>query len=294
MSTVIVVTRTRAARHTLRIALAAMSLVVLSSAPAQANLIENPSFEVGPDPGEAMELAMGSTAITAWVVTRDAIDYCGTRWEAAEGSRSLALNGTGPGGIAQSIATNPGAEYTVRFRMSGDAFSSPILKHIRVAAAGQSQDYEFDAGHAWPWGMGWLEKTFVFTADSDAATIEFYSLDAGDTGPVIDQVEVTGPSVGIVPIGGALEFALAPPYPNPARTAFQVSFVLPSDTPLRLSVWDAQGREVSVIAEGIYPAGRHTRVWDGRAAHGPAPAGLYLIRLAASGVQLTRKAVLSR
>ncbi len=276
----------------LRVLVLACVLVALTAGSAAADLTSNASFELGPDPGEAMQLAMGSTAITGWVVTRNPIDYVGTRWNAAAGTRSLGLNGTNPGGIAQTFATVPGEVYTVHFFMAGDAFANPILKHMRVQAAGQSQDYVFDATHSWPWDLGWLEKTFTFTANASSTMLEFYSLDAGDTGPTLDSVVVQGPPVS-VPLGERTGFALAPPYPNPARH-FWLTFAIPADMALRLSVWDVRGREVCVVAEGPYPAGRYTRLWDGSTPGGRAPAGLYIIRLDAPGGTLVRKAVLSR
>lgn len=273
--------------------LSAALLLALAAgtAPAGANLAVNPSYESGPSPGMAMELPVGSVALDGWVVTRNAIDYCETRWNAAEGLRSVALNGTAPGGIAQNIATVPGGQYTVTFFLGGDAFSAPTLKHVRATAAGASQDYEFDAEHAWPWGMGWLQKTFAFTATAAATTLEFYSLDTGDTGPVIDNVSVTGPTAGVpvMPHG----FALAAPYPNPAAQTFDFNFALPAESPVRIAVLDLQGREVAVIADGVYTAGLHPARWNGRAGSGRAPGGLYFIRLEAPGISLVRKAVLS-
>jgi len=264
--------------------------LLVSSLGAEAT--NNASFELGPDPGEAMTVAVGAGTITGWTVSRNAIEYVGSRWDASEGLRSVALNGTAPGGIAQTISTSPGQTYTVHFFMGGDAFSNPVMKHMRVQAAGASQDYEFDASHAWPWGMGWLEKTFVFTAGTTSTTLEFYSLDPGDTGPVIDNVTLVTP-VDALPLGRS-DILLGAPTPNPARQTFSLDFVLSTDTPVRLSIWDVRGREVFVMAEGTRPAGRYTERWDGNIGGRPAAAGLYIVRLEAPGVTLVRKAVLSR
>jgi choice-of-anchor C domain-containing protein len=274
------------------LALLAGGLVTWSVPAAAVNLLTNGSFELGTDPGEAVELPMGSTALPGWVVTRNPIDYVGTRWNAAEGVRSLALNGTNPGGIAQSFATVPGQPYTVRFFMAGDAFSSPILKHMRVSAAGQSQDYEFDAGHSWPWGMGWFEHSLVFTANASSTTLEFESLDAGTTGPTLDSVVVTGQSPVGVPIVPPAGLALAAPSPNPAREGFEIAYTVPTAMSLRLSVIDVRGRELHVLAEGVHPAGPYARGWNRRTEHGQAPAGLYFIRLDAPGRSIVRKLVL--
>jgi len=262
---------------------------------AAANLVHNGGFELGPEPDMVMAISAGSTAIQGWTVTGAAIDYVGGQWAAREGARSVALNGTSPGGLSQSFLTLAGQPYQVKFFLAGDAFSNPILKHVRVSAAGQTQDYEFNAEHAWPWDLGWLEKTFSFTASAGTTTLQFTSLDAGDTGPALDSVVVTGPSpVGVDDRGEVRGFALTSPFPNPSPRSATVTFTVPVTAPLRLTVQDARGRTVRVLAHGAFEAGVHARTWDGLATSGDrAPAGLYFIRLSApGGIDLVRKAVL--
>ncbi len=253
----------------------------------------NGSFETGPSPGDAMTLAVGSTVVPGWVVTRNPIEYIETRWNASEGVRSFALNGSSPGGIAQTFATVPGGEYTLTFWMAGDAFSAPVIKNMRVEAGESSSDYQFDASHSWPWGMGWLQQQFIFTAEGGSTMLEFRSLDPGDVGPTIDDVVITGPTVDVPSTihGRAM---LRSPRPNPAAGRVWIDYALATEAPIRLSVADVQGREIQVLAEGRQPAGWQVQSWDGSTAHGPAPAGLYFIRLAAPGVHLVRKVVLSR
>jgi len=274
------------------LALAFLPFLALT-APARANLVQNPSFEVGPAPGEALSLAVGSTALANWVVTRNAIDYCGTRLAACGGERCVSLNGTNPGGVAQTFATFPGAEYTARFFVAGDPFTAPLLKNLRVTAAGQSKDIVFDSSHSWPWGPGWVEETFVFDAVAANTTLEFYSLDAGADGPTVDSVDVVLSDATSVPPGSQAGFSLAAPAPNPSRSSFRIGYVVPVEGGVRIAVTDVMGREVAVIAEGVHPAGRFSRTWDGRIAGARAPAGLYFVRMRAAGVDLVRRAVLS-
>ena len=78
------------------------------------------------------------------------------------------------------------------------------------------------------------------------------------------------------------------PRRDPFNAATQISFGLPEAADVRLSVWTTTGRLVDVIVSGDMTAGRHTVSWqaDGM------PAGVYLVRLEAGSVRLTRKAVL--
>jgi hypothetical protein len=88
--------------------------------------------------------------------------------------------------------------------------------------------------------------------------------------------------------------ALAPIVPNPTHGRAHMSFALPHATQVRLSVLDIQGREVAVLAQGTYEAGRHSLQWDGHGAAGAVHAGLYLVRLQTPGRVDVQKMVWAR
>jgi DNA-binding beta-propeller fold protein YncE len=90
------------------------------------------------------------------------------------------------------------------------------------------------------------------------------------------------------------EFALEPAGPSPGPGPVRVRFFLPHEAHVRLSVFDLQGREIAVLAEGGVPAGRHERTWDVRAVRGGAPVGMYFVRMAAAGQVWTRRVVVTR
>ncbi|MDX1421162.1 MAG: T9SS type A sorting domain-containing protein [Rubricoccaceae bacterium] len=69
------------------------------------------------------------------------------------------------------------------------------------------------------------------------------------------------------------------PSPNPFRGPLALRYEVPAPTPLRLSVYDALGREVAVLFDGTAEAGAHEAVLDGAAL---AP-GVYVVRLAVPG-----------
>ena len=91
--------------------------------------------------------------------------------------------------------------------------------------------------------------------------------------------------------GPIAALSLDPARPSPMRGTGQIGFVLPREARVRLSVLDLQGREIVVLAEGAFPAGRHTATWDGRTGRGAAPAGLYFVRLLAEGRTLSQRLV---
>jgi hypothetical protein len=97
-----------------------------------------------------------------------------------------------------------------------------------------------------------------------------------------------------------LQFTLEQNYPNPViagnitktlQTAFR--FVLPQASRVALSLFDALGRQVRVLANADFPAGDNILFWDGRAETGAAlPAGIYFYRLRAGNVEQVRKLML--
>ena len=91
---------------------------------------------------------------------------------------------------------------------------------------------------------------------------------------------------------GAL--ALGPVEPNPAHGTARIDFELPQTMRARLSILDVEGRDVAVLVDGELPAGFYVRSWDGRRSGGPAPAGLYFVRLEAGGRRMVHRMTLER
>ena len=86
----------------------------------------------------------------------------------------------------------------------------------------------------------------------------------------------------------ALGVRLEAPSPNPSTGRARVPFVLDAAATVRLTVLDALGREVAVLAEGALAAGAHE-------ASLPALApGVYHVRLVAGGEATVRRAVVVR
>ncbi|MDO9693416.1 MAG: metallophosphoesterase [Candidatus Latescibacteria bacterium] len=84
-------------------------------------------------------------------------------------------------------------------------------------------------------------------------------------------------------------------HPNPFNPRTEVAFDLPAAAVCRLTVFDARGCEVSVLADGPLPAGRHVAAWEGRDAAGrPLPSGVYFLGLRAGPFSETRKVTLAR
>jgi len=82
-------------------------------------------------------------------------------------------------------------------------------------------------------------------------------------------------------------------YPNPFNPATTFTFSLAFEDEAELSILDARGRLVKILANGVHSAGDHSVQWDGKDSKGHAvPSGVYLYRLKAAGLQYTRTATL--
>jgi hypothetical protein len=75
------------------------------------------------------------------------------------------------------------------------------------------------------------------------------------------------------------EFALTQLAPNPSPGRTRISYTVPREAQVRLSVLDVQGREVAVLVNGVARPGSYQAAWNGMTDRGAAPAGLYFIQL---------------
>lgn len=76
-------------------------------------------------------------------------------------------------------------------------------------------------------------------------------------------------------------------YPNPFSVSATISFELKEQSRIRLAIYDANGRIITQIFNGIKPAGRHSIIWQPVAL----PAGMYMLQLI-SGDKIHVKQVL--
>lgn len=88
-------------------------------------------------------------------------------------------------------------------------------------------------------------------------------------------------------------FALYQNQPNPFNETTTIRFDLPVSTPVRLEVFDTQGRRVRTLANGAFESGYQVVTWNRRDASGnPVRPGVYLYRLQAGSFRDHRRMVL--
>jgi len=275
--------------------LAAALLLPVLAAPGGAASITNGNFEDGPaiTPTEAIHaVGVGDPSLNGWTVTSSVVVIVTDNyWVPLSQHRSLCLSdmrpgstNTAPGAIQQTFSSAPGAVYRLTFWMSGEPFSSPTIKHLRVNAGPVQQDYTFDITPAWHWDMAWQQHTLDFTAGSATTSVSFASQDISTWGPAIDSMKVELVSASVPP---GSHLALERVTPDPLRARGTLAFSLATAGDARLAVYDVQGRERVTLASGTFGAGPHVVDLSPRS-RGLSP-GLYLAVLQAGGRTLVRR-----
>ena len=74
-------------------------------------------------------------------------------------------------------------------------------------------------------------------------------------------------------------FSLAQNYPNPFNASTTIRFDVPSEAPVRLTVFDASGRKVAVLTDRVYAPGVHELNWNAN----DLASGMYFYRMETGG-----------
>lgn len=89
------------------------------------------------------------------------------------------------------------------------------------------------------------------------------------------------------------EFALFQNYPNPFNPETRITYHLAEQVRVSLTVYNARGQAVRLLADGVQDPGAYTVVWDSRDASGNRlPSGVYVYRLQAGKQVFHRKMLL--
>ncbi|MBN1352610.1 T9SS type A sorting domain-containing protein [candidate division KSB1 bacterium] len=88
-------------------------------------------------------------------------------------------------------------------------------------------------------------------------------------------------------------YALYQNYPNPFNSTTELSYDLPKDSHVKLSIYNLTGAEIRALLNDRQPAGQYRMCWDGRDSAGNlVPTGVYLFNMQAGEFTATRKIVL--
>ncbi len=121
----------------------------------------------------------------------------------------------------------------------------------------------------------WSSKRLVYLADKlgDSIGYPLAKISENETGEVKPE-----------------EFQLLQNYPNPFNPQTEISYSIPEDSHVRLSIYNLLGQQVRLLVDEYQGAGAKRVVWDGRNENGESVAsGIYLYRLEAGQYVETKK-----
>lgn len=91
---------------------------------------------------------------------------------------------------------------------------------------------------------------------------------------------------------GEITPAVGRGFPNPFRKAVEIQFMMESEGPVLVAVFDLAGRRVTTLLEGSRPSGVHRVTWDGTDRDGRAVSpGIYFYRIETRARTTTQKIV---
>jgi hypothetical protein len=132
-------------------------------------------------------------------------------------------------------------------------------------------------------------RTTALDRTAEAGATYFYRLDVIDSS---GNESHFGLVVARHELGGGLA-ALFAPSPNPSAHGTNVAFRINRPEFVRVAIWDAAGRLVQTLQEGMVAPGEHSLWWDGTANGRSVAPGLYFATLRTSeGMRSQRLAII--
>ncbi|MFQ5453842.1 MAG: FlgD immunoglobulin-like domain containing protein, partial [Candidatus Zixiibacteriota bacterium] len=91
------------------------------------------------------------------------------------------------------------------------------------------------------------------------------------------------------------EFQLLQNYPNPFNPSTVIEFSLPTNSSVKITVYDILGQVIRTIVDERLPAGYHSITWDGKDKDGNVVStGIYFYKLKANDFTESRKMILMK
>jgi hypothetical protein len=171
----------------------------------------------------------------------------------------------------------------------GSSFSQsvqPSTVGVRNAVTGSGVRYRWDDI---PDGVAGAEDVFALELNPTYRA----TLATGDSASFGFDLQARDATTGIQPHSAALaelEYHLFPNYPNPFNPTTVIRGQWTRDSRIRLAVYDVLGREVAVLANGRYPAGTYSFLFNGT----NLASGVYYYRLTVDTYAATRNMLMMK
>ncbi len=207
-----------------------------------------------------------------------------------------------PGEGGTNGIPNDDAEYFASFSTDGGETWAPNERlsggFSNAAMAGNGVDYGDYVGTTAYGGVfrpAWADNSNS-TGNNPNGTLSRFDLYTASFPIGINPAAVEIPGAGELQAASIpARLILAAPAPNPASGGITLSYGLPTEGHVRLTVHDVSGREVVQLFDGERGAGWHTLAWDGAgASKGRLSAGVYFVRVTGEAQTRVQRMIVMR
>ncbi|MCF7807314.1 MAG: T9SS type A sorting domain-containing protein [Candidatus Marinimicrobia bacterium] len=156
--------------------------------------------------------------------------------------------------------------------------TSRFYNSIIITPTGNTnfREVTMGGGFHWTYGIGLVDGDFEGGGD---ISLLGYSIDGANWGDISDPVYIQ--EIPALPRNLSLGI-----YPNPFNPNTTITYDLPEDSHVNLTIYDVTGREVVKLLDEEQPSGHYEVGWNGTDALGnPVSTGLYFARLQAGAPQ---------
>ena len=158
-----------------------------------------------------------------------------------------------------------------------------------------------------PFGDSYMYSVMVYSneVDGEDLTFKYYDKSNDEVVEYTETIEFTNNmvigdgfktySLNSIARPAPEEYILSDAYPNPFNPTTTLSFSVPTEGKINLSIYDMTGRLVNTLVNGHMEQGYYQVTWDGVDATGNAVAsGMYIYALQGEGISITKKMVLMK
>ena len=172
-----------------------------------------------------------------------------------------------------------------------DLIVDPLLPGSLYAGTDLGVFVTRNLGQTWTALGGYMPVQPVWDLELHQASRRLYAFTHGRSVWMLDLGTV---SLDAPTSTSGSRLALAVPAPNPTRGAARLEITLATSAQVDVTVFDAAGRRIRVLARGTLAEGRHPLAWDARDERGArARAGVYFVRASDGSETRTQRLVIA-
>ena len=112
------------------------------------------------------------------------------------------------------------------------------------------------------------------------------------SGEIVLNGDITGFTLNKVPEIPS-GYSLSQNYPNPFNPVTSISYEIPKESIVTISVYNLRGQKVADLVSDMHPAGYHNVMWNSMDMSGkPVSSGVYIYRIQADNFRAVKKMLL--